>query len=349
MREMLEQAEGRGSRGADSDDDIFGFRQRAVSEEMLRNLRLQNQNNIALAIATLRGDGPTPTNLPSVYGAHRAGQGLPVAIKRPPRRKHSGLTRPQTPSEVRDSAEREMSQREQAQQRGQVRQPQHQPPGQQTKLRGKISAKQPSNSAHISAGEGWEDSAEKTPMHDDSRVLFAMLDWQKECRLRRIDSADILKLQPRAMFDKEFGSVERALHRHNRILRDYISAATPSHSSHPKDEDEQPHGDTHSIAAHSVISNFSAATSQTRGRREQRLQQMLTDARELRSSALAIVRQGGVDMLNKPASLDLISPTARNLLSVLHSLLETGLSDDIGLVDGGTGGGMGAPHATVVN
>lgn len=343
-RDLLAAAEGKDTTrgGVDSDDDIFGFRQRAVSEDALRELRRQNEDNMRVAIATLhRGGVPAASGLPAVYGAHRVGQGLPV--RRPARRKQPGLPRPQTPSEVRDAAQREMSEREKAEP-SQGRQPQHRPPGlqqqqQQSKKSGRLS------STANGGGGGDGGVGERPPMHDESNALFHMLDWQKECRVRGIDTTDILKLQPRAMYDKEFRDAERALQRHNRILREYTTAAaTASDNGVNHDDDDAQHSDGMrdevSVAPEpSVISNISSTPSQTRARREHRLQRLLEEARSLRHKSLAIVHKGGVDMVNLPASMEVISPAGRNVLQVLHSLLETGLSDEMGLVDSSATGG----------
>ena len=346
-REQLEQVEGRATRGGgESDDDIFGFRQRAVSEDALRELRRQNESNMARAMATLRGDPAATTALPAVYGANRSGPGPPV--RRPARRKQPGLVRPQTPSEVRDAAEREVSEREQREhlQRSSQRQPQHRPPKQQQQQQQQQQRKKnsvrPSGAMNGGSRED-PDADEQVPMHDESHALFNMLDWQKECRARGIDGAEILKLQPRAMYDKEFRAAESALRRHNRILHAYISAAKPP----VQDEQEgtgdtemldDAEGDTASIAPErSVISNFSAAPSQARARREQRLQDLLSEARSLRNKSLALVHQGGVDVVNQGTPLEEMNPAGRSMLQVFHSLLETGLGDEIGLQEHGGG------------
>jgi hypothetical protein len=347
-REQLEQVEGRATRGGgDSDDDIFGFRQRAVSEDMLRELRRKNESNMARAMATLRGDSATPTALPAVYGANHSGPGPPV--RRPARRKQPGFVRPQTPSEVRDAAEREASEREQREhlQRSVQRQPQHRPPKQQQQQQQqrKRNTVQPSGTMD---GGGHSGAGEQVPMHAESHALFNMLDWQKECRVRGIDGAEILKLQPRAMYDKEFRTAESALRRHNGILRAYISAAKPHVQDQEKDTrdtemQDDVQGDAASIAPeHSVISTLSAAPSQARARREQRLQDLLSEARSLRNKSLAIVHQGGADVVNEAMPLSEISPPGRSMLQVLHSLLETGLGDEIGLQE--HGGGIEAPE-----
>jgi len=340
-RDLLEQAEGRGqtSRGdsANSEDDIFGFAQKSVSEDTLRELRRQNENNMAVAMASLKGN-VSVSALPAVYGANRSGP-----VQRPPRRKQPGITRLQTPSEVRDAAEREVSERELDQQRISVqkRQPRHRPPGQQRpqQQHGTIRSAQPvvngSGSVRDTGG------GHKVPMTDESTALFNLLDWQKECRVRGINSTSLLNLHPRGMYDKEFRSAESALNRHNRILRAYLTAAAPSkdlgdqgvamHDSIQEDASSV-------VPEHSVISNTSAAPSQTRARREQRLQALLAEARELRNRSLAIVHQGGVDIVHQVSSLQQISPAGRNMLQVLHSLLETGLSDEMGLQEGGAYG-----------
>ena len=79
-REQLEQVEGRATRGGgESDDDIFGFRQRAVSEDALRELRRQNESNMARAMATLRGDPAATTARQATIAAHSASDAAGIA------------------------------------------------------------------------------------------------------------------------------------------------------------------------------------------------------------------------------------------------------------------------------
>ena len=352
-RDLLEQAEGRGqtSRGdsANSEDDIFGFAQKSISEDTLRELRRQNENNMAVAMASLKGN-VSVSALPAVYGANRLGP-----VRRQPRRKQPGITRPQTPSEVRDAAEREVSERELDQQRISVqkRQPRHRPLGQQQpqQQHGTIrSAQLVVNGSGSVCDTG---GGHKVPMTDESNALFNLLDWQKECRVQGVDSTSLLNLHPRGMYDKEFRRAESALNRHNRILRAYLTAAAaPSNDLGDQGvamHDSRQEDASSVVPEHSVISNTSAAPSQIRARREQRLQALLAEARELRNRSLAIVHQGGVDIVHQVSSLQQISPAGRNMLQVLHSLLETGLSDEMGLQEAGAHGAKATRNVALRN
>ena len=302
-------------------------------------------------MATLRGDSSASGGglLPAVHSANRS-SGAAAAVRRPPRRKQppGGFPRPETPSEVREAAERELSQR--ARERGQApaqRQPQHRPPKKEQKATPKPNAKlAPDASAANSREE--EDGDEHQPMHKESRVLFSMLDWQKECRVRNVDSTEILKQQPRAMYDKEIKASKAALQRHNRILRDYLDAvrAAPADGqtalSDIKERATVRFGDDDSSSvapshSQSMASALSATPSQTRVQRERRLQELLDEGRDLRQRSLDTVRRGGVDVVNDKYDLEQLPAGGRNILHVLHSLLETGLADDLGLNESGGG------------
>ena len=170
---------------------------RTRAEEALRELRRKNENNMARAMASLRGEAASTTALPAVYAATRSAQNL--AVRRPPRRKQPGFSRPQTPSEVRDAAEREMSERDQAQHR----QPQHRPPQHRPHSKQAHKPRKTQPSGHAADGDGISGGgSEQVPMHDESQARFSLLDWQKQCRSRGVESTDILKVQPRGMFDK---------------------------------------------------------------------------------------------------------------------------------------------------
>lgn len=85
-------------------------------------------------------------------------------------------------------------------QRMQHRQPQHRPPQQNRPAPKAKPTLPPGSSANVARANGV--GLEQAPMHDESQALFSLLDWQKECRARGVDCADILKVQPRSMFDK---------------------------------------------------------------------------------------------------------------------------------------------------
>ena len=63
-----------------------------------------------------------------------------------------------------------------------------------------------------------------------------------------------------------------------------------------------------SLPDHSVVSNLNMSSSQTRARREERLQAMLRRGKELRSDALRLVHRGGVDVVTQVAPLEDILP-----------------------------------------
>jgi hypothetical protein len=339
-RELLQRAEGRVTRsnGVDSDDDVFQFGQNAITEDTLRDMRRKNEANMARAIAVLRGDTGASQVLPAVYGA---GRGAAQALQRPPRRKQR-LSRPQTPSEIRDAAEKEASQRERflAQ-----RQPQHRPPQQQGPPQRKL--KRAQRSTVVDSGTGEHSDDDQAPMSNESQVLFGLLDWQTECRLRGVDSAEILKLNPRGMYNKEIKGAEAALRRHNRILGTYLAAgqAAPNKEegtdgvAHPVAEGpghSHAADDSGSVAAsyeHSVSSMMGGVESETRLRRERRLEVLLAEAREMRGKALSLVHQGGVDVVTELTPLHDLAPAGRNMLQVLHNLLETGLANEVGLLE----------------
>jgi hypothetical protein len=102
---------------------------------------------------------------------------------------------------VRDAAEREMSERDFQQRTQQQRQPQHRPPQYSSTQAPKARPALPPGPSGNSGRANGDDRVQ-APMHDESQALFSLLDWQKECRTRGVDSADILKVQPRGMFDK---------------------------------------------------------------------------------------------------------------------------------------------------
>ena len=69
----------------------------------------------------------------------------------------------------------------------------------------------------------------------------------------------------------------------------------------------------------------------------------MAEAREMRGKALSLVHQGGVDVVTELTPLHDLAPAGRNMLQVLHSLLQTGLADDIGL-DGTSAGAAKEPY-----
>ena len=75
-----------------------------------------------------------------------------------------------------------------------------------------------------------------------------------------------------------------------------------------KQRDDMDEGVDASLPDHSVVSNLSMSSSQTRARREERLQAMLRRAKELRADALRLVHRGGVDVVTQIAPLEDILP-----------------------------------------
>lgn len=308
---MRMEGNAQGGGGGESEEDIFGFGAKSVTEQQLLNMRRVNEENARRAMASLKGKAYK--GLPAIYGSGSNPLSVQQSVARKAgaaraKRTVGNRTAPRSmlSNEVREAAEMELQEMEDDLSRPSSRAQSRAGEAAQTTA-------SPSPARRVSLhGRAKKAGPEPLSAEAEATLMFRLLDWQKEVRNKGIPVPHLLGFgfNPRALFDKELKAVSALVRKQNEALKEYLESAKSKQDPHEAEkyavtvsvtevndmDVDGGVGEAGSMAS-GRSSNFGPGPrgreKRERREREKKAMQAVAEGAAMRETALAILRGGG--------------------------------------------------------